>query len=138
MVAFIAATGVVTWAVLHFSTSSVTLPPQQQKQLEAPAPETPLPPPAKTAASEQDKADKVFYTPVVAAETSLPAGHGVIDVSAPAGAVVLVDGKEHARGSTKVQAAPGNHDVRVRHDSAGERAYTINVRTSRVAHVRFE
>ncbi|OJY15950.1 MAG: hypothetical protein BGO98_25195 [Myxococcales bacterium 68-20] len=137
MVAFVAATGVVAWAVLHFSTSSVSLPPQQQKQLEAPAPETPLPPPAKTAASE-DTTDKVFYTPVVTTETSLPAGHGVIDVSAPAGAVVLVDGKEHARGSTKVEASPGDHDVRVRHDSAGERAYTINVRTSRVAHVRFE
>ncbi len=138
MVAFVAATGIVAWAVLHFSTSSTSLPKQQQKQLEAPAPEMPLPAkPAKTAAAEQDKADKVFYTPV-AAETALPAGHGVIDVSAPEGAVVLVDGKERARGSTKVPAPPGNHDVRVRNDGSAERAYTIDVRTSRVAHVKYE
>ncbi|MBX3225047.1 MAG: response regulator [Labilithrix sp.] len=137
MVAFVAATGVVAWAVLHFSTSTQDAPKQQQNQLEAPAPETALPPPARTAAADQDKADEVFYTPV-ASETPLPAGHGVIDVSAPSDAVVLVDGKERARGSTKVPAAPGNHDVRVRRDTAAERAFTIDVRTSRIAHVRFE
>ncbi len=143
MVAFVAATGIVAWAVLHFSTSSVSLPKQQQNQLfEAPPAEMSLPPkpkPATSMAVEQDKADKVFYTPV-APETSLPDGHGVIDVSAPEGAVVLVDGKERARGSAKVDAPSGNHDVRVRppHASANERAYTIDVRTSRVAHVKFE
>jgi DNA-binding response OmpR family regulator len=138
MVAFVAATGVVAWAVLHFSTSSLSLPRQQQKQLEAPAPESPLPPAATAAkAVDQDRADQVFYTPVTT-EAALPAGHGVIEVSAPEGAVVLVDGKERARGSIKVPAAAGNHDVRVQKPSAGEQAYTIDVRTSRVAHVKFE
>ncbi|MBX3217981.1 MAG: response regulator [Labilithrix sp.] len=171
MIAFVAATGVVAWAVLHFSTSSVSLPPQQQKQLEAPAPETTLPPPASTStastaqttttlartpaktasatsktaaaagdkisAAAGDKTGEVFYTPV-ASGTALPTGHGVIDVSAPADAIVLVDGKERARGSAKVPAEPGSHDVRVRRDAAAERAFTIDVRTSRIAHVRFE
>ncbi|MCW5835493.1 MAG: hypothetical protein KIS78_24030, partial [Labilithrix sp.] len=93
--------------------------------------------PAEAAADARDKADGVFYTPV-ASGTALPAGHGVIDVSAPSDAVVLVDGKERARGSAKVPAEPGSHDVRVRRDAAAERAFTIDVRTSRIAHVRYE
>jgi len=137
MIAFVAATGIVAWAVLHFSTSSVSLPKQQQNQLQAPPPEMPLPPASAARAGLQDKADQVFYTPV-APETSLPDGHGVIDVAAPEGAVVLVDGKERARGPAKVPAPSGNHDVRVRQTNANERAYTIDVRTSRIAHVKFE
>ena len=138
MVAFVTATGIVAWAVLHFSTSSTSVPQQHQNQLEAPPAEMQLPaPPARTRAAEQDKADQVFYTPV-APETALPDGHGVIDVAAPEGAVVLVDGKERARGSTKVPAPAGSHDVRVRHADTDERAYTIDVRTSRIAHVKFE
>jgi DNA-binding response OmpR family regulator len=136
MVAFVAATGIVAWAVLHFSTAPLGLPKLQQKQLEAPAPEAPLPPPAATAAT-QDKADQVYYTPIVSETPEALPGQGVIEVSAPEGAVVIVDGKERARGSTKVPASPGSHDVRVRRTAADERGCTIDVHGSRVAHVKF-
>lgn len=136
MIAFVAATGIVAWAVLHFSTSSTSLPPQQQRQLEAPPPAAPLPP-AKTASTEGHNAEHVFYTSI-APETPLPADHGVIDVSAPEGAIVLVDGKERARGPAKLPASSGSHDVRVRPTTSAEQAYTIDVRTSRIAHIRFE
>jgi CheY-like chemotaxis protein len=132
MVAFVAATGVVAWAVLHFSTASLGAPKLQQKQLEAPAQESPLPPPAKT-----DKADEVYYTPLAPESVEAATGQGVIEVSAPEGAIVLVDGKPLARGATKVPASPGNHDVRVRKSTSDERGCTIDVHNSRVAHVRF-
>jgi hypothetical protein len=135
MVAFVAATGIVAWAVLHFSINAARPSKQQQNQLEAPAPEMAIPPPASSV-TEHGRTDEVFYTPV-AAEAAVPAGHGVIDVTAPEGALVLVDGTERARGPIKVHAPPGNHDVRVRRTSADERGCTIDVRTSRVAHVRF-
>lgn len=148
MVAFVAATGVVAWAVVHFSTSSVSLPKEHQQ---APAPEMTLPAPTSQAPSTrpkspekltqeqvaaQDKTDKVYYTPV-AAETALPAGHGVLDVIAPSDAVVLVDGKERSRGSATLPVTSGNHDVRVRRTPAEERGCTIDVHSSRVAHVKF-
>jgi hypothetical protein len=136
MIAFVTATGIVAWAVLHFSVSGAHPLKQQEHQLEAPAPEMPLPPPASSAAAPQEKSSDVYYTPVPT-PTALPTGHGVIDVSAPEGALVLVDGTERARGSVKVHAPPGNHDVRVRRKDADERGCTIDVRTSRVAHVRF-
>lgn len=136
MVAFVAATGVVAWAVLHFSTNPLTLPKQQQKQtlqVEDPLPPPAVLPPVDTAA--QDKADEVYYTPIVTDTT--PAGHGQIDVSAPADAVVLVDGAERARGSTNVTIPSGNHNVRVRKSSSEERGCTIDVHASRIAHVKF-
>jgi hypothetical protein len=141
MVAFLAATGVVAWAVLHFSTSSIGLPRQLQRQQD-PALEAVPPPPPTTLGDKdakktaEDKADEVYYTPV-APEATIPAGHGVLDVSAPEGAVVLVDGKERARGSATLPMSSGNHDVRVKRPSADESGCTIDVRTSRVAHVKF-
>jgi DNA-binding response OmpR family regulator len=139
MVAFLAASGVVAWAVVHFSTNPLGLPQQLQRQH---APVDELPPPAATVIpgdavrAAQDKADEVYYTPV-SMEASLPADHGVLDVSAPEGSVVLVDGKERGRGSATLPMASGNHDVRVKRASAEDRECTIDVRTSRVAHVRF-
>ncbi|MBX3228716.1 MAG: response regulator [Labilithrix sp.] len=133
MLAFITATGVIAWSVLHFSTS---LPKQQESQ--PPAVEMKLPPAAETAlerAAEQDRADEVFYT-VLAAETQVAEGEGVIDVTAPPDAVVLVDGKERAKGSAAIPASAGKHAVTVKKDKE-EHDCTIDVRMSRAAHVRF-
>jgi CheY-like chemotaxis protein len=132
MVAFVAATGVVAWAVLHFSTTPVGLPKMQQN-MAPPPPTTDLipPPPEPTPVSEQDKADQIFYTK---SETA-PAGHGVIDVAAPQDAVVVVDGKERPKGL--VTAKAGNHEVKIRKSSSEERGCTIDVRQSRIAHVKF-
>ncbi|HVJ94891.1 MAG TPA: hypothetical protein VM580_34150, partial [Labilithrix sp.] len=93
------------------------------------------PPPASTTpTAEQKSPGSIYYSP---AATALPDGHGLIEVSAPSDAVVLVDGKERARGSAKVPVSAGNHDIRVRRASADERGCTIDVHTSRVAHVTF-
>jgi DNA-binding response OmpR family regulator len=134
MVAFVTATGIVAWAVLHFSTARGALPQMQQRQLEAPATEMTLPPPAEKV-SAANEANVVSYTSV--ADGAVAPGQGVIEVSASVDAVVLVDGKERARGPAKVQAAPGSHDVRVRASSSEERGCTIDVHRSRAAHVRF-
>jgi DNA-binding response OmpR family regulator len=165
LVAFLAASGVVAWAVVHFSFAafaaapgSAPQPPEQHLPDQAlPPPESreiPPPPPARQdqesdkARAAQDKRDEVYYTPV-ASETSLPAGHGVLDVSAPEGTVVLVDGKERARGSAKLPMASGNHEIRVKRPASPtaspvatsasheEDGCTIDVRSSRVAHVKF-
>jgi CheY-like chemotaxis protein len=121
MVAFVTATGIVAWAVLHFSTGAA-LPKQQQ----APQPAQEMPAPAVK--------NDVYYTPI----TPEVVGQGMIDVSAPADAIVVVDGTERSRGSTKVPMPTGQHDVRVRKASTSEeRGCTIDVHTSRVAHVKF-
>ncbi len=74
-------------------------------------------------------------------------GVGVIDVTAPEGAVVLVDGTERAKGSTSLQLAAGHHDVRIKKTPASpaspgspassDRGCDIDVHASRVAHVKF-
>lgn len=143
LVAFVAATGVVAWALLHFTTGAVGSRPERHRT-EAPSEATALLPPAATPTPTTatapgggaEKADGIFYTPV-AAEASLPTGHGLVDVSAPEGSVVLLDGTERARGSAKLRVSVGSHDVRVRRPSADERGCTIDVRTSHVTHVRF-
>ena len=130
MVALVAATGVVAWAVLHFSTSPVSLPKQHQHHQEERAPEAPreLPPPKST---------DVYYTPVMPDAPVAP-GQGVLEVSAPSDAVVLVDGAERSRGPATLKIGSGNHDVRVRRTaSSEERGCTIDVHTSRIAHVKF-
>jgi DNA-binding response OmpR family regulator len=120
-VAFVTATGIVAWAVLHFS-AGAALPKRQQ----APQPTQELPAPATK--------NDVYYTPITPEVT----GQGAIDVSAPADAIVVVDGTERSRGSTKVPMPTGKHDVRIRKAStAEERGCTIDVHTSRVAHVKF-
>jgi DNA-binding response OmpR family regulator len=121
-VAFVTATGVVAWAVLHFSAGTAL----RRHQQAPPPPPQELPAPAVK--------NDVYYTPITPEVT----GQGVIEVSAPADAIVVVDGTERARGSAKVPMPSGQHDVRVRKAATSEeRGCTIDVHTSRVAHVRF-
>ena len=70
------------------------------------------------------------------AEGDVPAGHGVLEVAAPPDAVVMVDGKERARGHAKFPMTTGAHDVRVR-TSSDERGCGVDVRASRVVRVKF-
>jgi len=135
MIACVAASCIVAWAVVHFSMSArapkvneVSPPPPPVMMVAEPAPVTPAPVSLPTPAQE------VAYT---AAEADVPAGQGVLDVSAPADAVVVVDGKERARGSATLPIARGNHDVRVKTPTADERGCTVDVRERRVAHVKF-
>lgn len=171
MVAFVAATGVVAWAIFHFSMNPQTAPKQVQKAPEAalealpPAATSPAPTettsgakidapsdpsskatkveskPAPKAADKSDKSEdakkadaKVWYS-ALAAETDAPGGQGLLEVSASEG-VIVVDGKARARGLVRLPLTHGAHDVRVRANGT-ERGATVDVRESRVAHVRF-
>ncbi|MBX3186154.1 MAG: response regulator [Labilithrix sp.] len=121
MVAFVAASAVVTWAVVHFS---LTPPPAKHV-------ETVPPPPVATQTPSAD----VTYTDV-AQGADLPAGQGVLDVSGPGDAVILVDGAERGRGGVTLPLWGGSHDVRIS-GVAGEHAKAVEVRPGRVAHVKF-
>lgn len=136
MLAFLFGAGLVTWAVLHFSTTSKLLGTRMLTGQAPPAPVTEIPPVDDRTPAANDKADEVFYTPV-ATEAAVPVGHGVIDVSAPDGTVVVVDGKERSRGPLTMPISSGNHEVRVKKPSSDERGCTIDVHSSRVAHVKF-
>jgi CheY-like chemotaxis protein len=121
IMAFLAATGIVAWAVVHFTNSPVGFPRQLQRlHVE----EDSLPPPAATALpvpqtvteAVQDKADEA------------DASEGSLD-PAP--------GKGHLRGARPVPTSSANRDVRVKRPSADESGCTIDARSSRVAHARF-
>jgi DNA-binding response OmpR family regulator len=139
MVAFAAATGIVAWAILHFSTNPIGLPRQQQRQ--APAPELPLPPPVKPLV--QDEADRLYYTPLPA-ETAAPAGTRATDVSTPPDAAQAEStGRTATRGAASAPVSSDSHGARRAPSSretrgeAQERGCIIDVHASRVAHVRF-
>jgi hypothetical protein len=140
MVAFIAASGVVAWAVMHFSANA---PAPKQVEVSPPPPVTserdfiPPPPPA------EPKIEESAYEPG-ANEAKLPEGHGVLEVTAPAGTTVVVDGTERSTGAAKLPIASGSHEVRVKtpspstdDSSTKERGCTVDVHASRVARVRF-
>ncbi len=136
MVAFVAASGIVAWAVMHFSAGAPM--PKQVEVAPPPAPtEDPrdmIPPPPPPA----PKIEEAPYTPA-ANEAQLPAGHGVLEVAAPADAVVVVDGTERSRGAAKLPLASGAHDVRVRPQGgmADERGCTVDVRERRLTRAKF-
>ena len=111
MVAFVAAGGVVAWAVLHFS-AALTAP--STKQVEAP--QAPV---AQTAA-----------------EDDVAAGHGLLEISAPGDAVILVDGTERGRGGATLPLWHGVHDVRIS-GVEGEQQRVVEVRAGHVAHIKF-
>lgn len=124
MVAFVAAGGVVAWAVLHFS-AALTAP--STKQVEAPRA-----PQAQTAAA---KNDVTTYTSTVA-EDDVAAGHGLLEVSAPGDAVILVDGTERGRGGATLPLWHGVHEVRIS-GVEGEQQRVVEVRAGNVAHIKF-
>jgi len=66
----------------------------------------------------------------------VPPGFGLLDVQAPGGSPVLVDGKYAGVGpSLSVPATPGYHEVRVRQGNR-ESTQVIEVRTGKTTHVR--
>jgi DNA-binding response OmpR family regulator len=124
MVAFVAATGVVAWAVMHFSAAAIGA-----KQVEV----EPPPPPAQTASATGS--DEITYTNV-ATEADVATGHGLLEVSAPGDAVILVDGVERGRGGATLSLWAGTHDVRIS-GSGGEHGRPAEVRAGLVAHMKF-
>jgi DNA-binding response OmpR family regulator len=121
MVAFVAASGLVAWAVLHFSAA------QAPKAVEV----VPPPPPAQTAAAANG--DEVNYT---AQANDLTAGHGLLEISAPGDAVILVDGTERGRGGATLPLWAGVHDVRIS-GAQGEPHRAVEVRAAQIAHIKF-
>jgi len=121
MLGFVAATGAVVWGVMHYAGASPT------KSAETSAP-----------AAEHDvisgAAESVTYTPLVAGDA--PQGHGLLTISAPGDMVVLVDGTERGRGTVRIPLWAGTHEVRV-NGPAGEHHKAVDVRSGRVAHVKF-
>jgi len=122
MVAFVAASGVVAWAVMHYSLASGV----------ARRVETAPPPPAPMVIPGDQEG--VSYTTVTAAD--VPTGHGILEISGPSDAVILVDGTDRGRGRVTLPLFAGKHDIRVR-GSAGDTAKLVEVRQARMAHVRF-
>ena len=122
MVAFVAASGIAAWAVMHFSMA-----PPAPKHTET------APPPALTAFPGDPEG--VTYTTVIAT-ADVPAGQGVLEISAPGGAVILVDGTDRGRGGVTLPLFAGKHDVRMS-GAAGDTAKLVEVRPAKVAHVKF-
>ncbi len=122
MVAFVAATGVVAWAVMHFSLAA------SAPKAHETAPPAPVP---LTVPGEQEG---VSYTMITAAD--VPAGQGVLEISGPGDAVILVDGTDRGRGGVTLPLFAGKHDVRIS-GAAGDTAKLVDVRPARMAHVKF-
>lgn len=127
MVAFVAATGVVAWAVLHFSAATTETP----KHVEV----APPAPPAVTAAAKSAGNEEITYTNVPS-ETDVSTGQGLLEVSAPGDAVILVDGIERGRGGATLSLWAGSHDVRIS-GAGGDHSRVADVRAGRVAHLKF-
>jgi DNA-binding response OmpR family regulator len=124
MVAFVAATGVVAWAVMHFSAHS----PMGKHVEHAP------PPPAHTAPATA-AGDEVTYTNVASA-SDVATGQGILQISAPGDAVIVVDGTERGRGGATLPLWSGSHDIRI-NGAEGEQSRAVDVRSGRIAHVKF-
>jgi CheY-like chemotaxis protein len=126
VVAFLAASGVVAWAVLHFTAGGALL----SRHVEV----APPPPPAQRA-SAASSSDEITYSNAPS-ELDVATGQGLLEVSAPGDAVILVDGVERGRGGATLSLWAGAHDVRV-HGAEGEHGRAAEVRAGRVAHLRF-
>lgn len=107
-------------AMNHFA---VSRPARAEAQ---PAPAAPPPPAVEVIPAPEEPAD----------QGDVPPGHGVLEVAAPPEAVVVVDGKERARGPAKLPITTGSHEVRVK-TTNDERGCGVDVRESRVVRVKF-
>jgi hypothetical protein len=121
MVAFVAATALVAWAVFRYGGGAAPKAPES-----APPPANDVPAP---------RADEGAYTNV-APDAKLAAGQGMLELFAPQEATVYVDGAERGHGGTTLSLWPGSHDVRIK-SPAGEDAKTVEVRASKVVHLKF-
>ncbi|MDB4942309.1 MAG: putative response regulator [Labilithrix sp.] len=124
-VALVAASGVVAWAVVHFAFAAAGNPPAKQVETA---------PRATTEIVAPSAPEGVTYTAVAAA--GLPAGQGMLEISVPNGAVILVDGTDRGRGGVTLPLFAGKHDVRV-DGTSNDLAKLVEVRPSLVAHVKF-
>lgn len=127
MVAFVAATGMVAWAVMHFSAAATT-----PKHVEV----EPPPPPASTAGPAKATGSEAITYTNVPSETDVATGQGLLEVSAPGDAVILVDGIERGRGGATLSLWSGSHDVRIS-GAGGDEGRPVDVRAGRVAHLKF-
>jgi hypothetical protein len=125
MVAFMAASGLVAWAVLHFSAQVAP------KAVEV----APPPPPAQTQAATTTVEGEVTYT-TPAVDSDVATGHGLLEISAPGDAIILVDGTERGRGGATLPLWVGVHDVRIS-GAQGEPHRAVEVRAARIAHIKF-
>jgi hypothetical protein len=123
MVAFMAASGLVAWAVLHFSAAQTA-----PKAVEI----APPPPPAQTQATGSEE---ITYT-APAVDNDVAVGHGLLEISAPGDAVILVDGTERGRGGATLPLWAGVHDVRIS-GAQGEPHRAVEVRAAKIAHLKF-
>ncbi len=128
--ALFATTVLLSWGVAHAAAKAFVS--NEAKPCELGASVSASAPPSKAVLTV---AEEIVYTPITDA-TELAAGQGAIAVSAPSDAVVVVDGKEQTQGSTRIPASPGSHDVRIRRRDTEERGCTIDVRSSRTAHIK--
>ncbi len=117
--AFLAASGAVTWAAVHFSLA----PPKA-----APV-ETAAPPAANVALPTTEG---ILYTSTTPG-AALPEGHGGLNVLAPGDSVVLVDGTDRGRGVTNLTLPIGVHEVRL----GSGAARSVDIRAAKIAHVKF-
>jgi len=140
MVAFVAATGVVAWAVLHFSTAGGSAPVQNQMHnlTQPPPAETPLPPPqttstAKAPADEKGgKGDEAKTDePTAAAQDARPATRDAAE-----GAVPAADTPSAGDGKSRSSARADEPKSRTGKPAADERDCTIDRHSSRVAHLK--
>jgi DNA-binding response OmpR family regulator len=120
MVAFVTATALVTWAMIHYAGG-----PTPKATEKAPAPP---PPPAETIPSNDGA-----YTNV---ETSLAPGQGMLEVTAPSEATVVIDGTDRGHGAATVTLPSGSHDVRIK-SLAGEDGRTVEIRATKLLRVKF-
>ena len=122
MVAFVAATALVAYAVMHFAGPRAIEHAQK------------APPPEPVATTTVQSASNVEYTEMT--DGNVGTNQGALDVSAPGDAVILVDGTERGRGRATITIFTGNHDVRVQ-STGGDDGRQVDVRAGKVAHVKF-
>jgi hypothetical protein len=123
MIAFVAATGIVAWAVLHFS---LAMPASKQVDVAPPPP---------TVSAPAANGDDVTYTNV-ATEADVSTGQGLLEIAGPGDAVIIVDGVERGRGGATLPLRAGTHDLRMS-SVEGDRIRAVDVRAGRIAHVKF-
>jgi hypothetical protein len=110
------------------------------------APPAPSPPPPATSAilaeTPPPAATSASPTPRTAASDDLPPGaevppgYGFVEIRAPAGAPVRLDGKVVGSGpSVSVPATPGYHELRVQHQGR-DTTQVIEVRAAKMTRVR--
>lgn len=128
MIALLTATVVIGWAALQWSQSSGR--PQTAPRAEPPAVETKLD-------GDDGRVDYVTLTQ----EAEVPSGQGVLQIDAPEGVNVHVDGTDRGRGAVTVPLWAGSHDVRldsgVATSGQPRQGRLVEVRAGRVARLRF-